>query len=126
MFYWYGSDNVSAGVQPWAGEDVSMKITFRGDGWTDEDKEEIIRAVQEFYEGLEVGAVNVFDSAEYNETNVAHFNAGVGSITVDSEKTGSSHSEVWSDEERESPGYRQRDCSRDLRPPVRDWAPYVV
>ncbi len=45
------------------GEDVSIKITFRGDGWTEKEIEQVIRQVKAFWENLSVGNAYVFDSA---------------------------------------------------------------
>ncbi len=80
--YNYALNNPMAFSDP-SGKDVSIQIVFDADlNLSDEFKQEIIENVREFWEGLDVGDVYVFDSAELNETNVALFNKGVGKILV--------------------------------------------
>ncbi len=76
------------------GRDVSIRLTFQGDDWTEEEKAAVIAAFKEFWTKLDVGDLYVFDSASKNETNSPLLNGGVAAITVDSEKSGQSHPDV--------------------------------
>jgi hypothetical protein len=78
-------------VDPY-GEDVSIRLVFKGDGWTEEGKAAVIEAVKEFWLNLDVGDVYVFDSAKMNQANQTLFFGGTAAITVHSSATGDAHS----------------------------------
>jgi hypothetical protein len=46
------------------GKDVSIRLNFTGDGWTDEQKKKIIAQVTSWYQNQKVGKVYVFDGAK--------------------------------------------------------------
>jgi RHS repeat-associated protein len=70
------------------GRDVSISITFKGDGWTDDMKNAVIARVTQFYTRLNVGNAYVFDSAKATHSSIfAWESRGYASITADATLT---------------------------------------
>jgi RHS repeat-associated protein len=90
--YTYALNNPLGYADP-TGRDVSISITFKGDGWTDDMKKAVIADVTKFYTALDVGKVFVFDSAKASHSSLFAFDMrGYASITADSGATGGMHS----------------------------------
>jgi RHS repeat-associated protein len=87
--YTYAVGNPLKYVDP-TGEAVSIRINFKGDDWTAELKEAVIAKVQQFWEGLDVGDVFVFDGSQGRHGNF--FGGGRATITADSGAKGRSNS----------------------------------
>jgi RHS repeat-associated protein len=69
------------------GKDVSIRLSFRGDGWTDEEKKKIITQVTSWYQKQNVGKVFVFDGAKARHGGnfpSRMFSGGYTSINVSS------------------------------------------
>jgi RHS repeat-associated protein len=87
--YSYALNNPMLMVDP-TGEDVSIGINFVSEGedvWTDANKALLLGLVRQFWQGLNVGAVYVFDAAKYKHGKSG---TGVATITVDSDAIGTS------------------------------------
>lgn len=76
------------------GEDVSIRLRFQGDGWTDEEKKNILAQVTAWYQKQNVGKVYVFDGAKASHGGnflTRLVNAGGYTSTDVSSGTGSKH-----------------------------------
>ena len=75
------------------GKDVSIRLGFTGDSWTDEQKRKIIAQVTQWYQKQNVGKVYVFDGAKASHGGnffTRLFSGGYTSINVSS-GTGTKH-----------------------------------
>jgi hypothetical protein len=75
------------------GKDVSIKLNFSGDGWTDEEKKKVIAQVTSWYQNQKVGKVFVFNGAKANHGGnflTRMFSGGYATLGVSS-GSGSKH-----------------------------------
>jgi RHS repeat-associated protein len=76
--YTYGLNNPLKYVDP-TGQDVAIRVTFVGDGWTDEMKKQVLTNIRLAWTQLNVGRVWALDAAKFGQLK----GPGTANISID-------------------------------------------